>query len=383
VNKWVFDSPRRELLDLLAEQASHNLSPDACNLLFSSDHYKEKDFLAGIKLLDDFITSDGFGKKHELCIANCDIVLKYLTIRFFDTNTTILIKCFDFLEHFLSILDDAGYSLNEYEASCFIPFFVQKMGDPKETLRVKLRSILKQLARVYPSSKLLLFLMKGIDSKNSRTRAECLDEISSLLQRNGVAVFNAAKVLPVLASQVGDRDATVRNSSLGAISQAYMLMGNEVFKHFGRLNEKDNGIIKERIRRLPPLNSATEPDSESLLVKNDKPVLKQFEYLLKPETPKSSTPKKRDDFDLTSVPKHFSLDFENLEINITSEASKLKTPRKSFSRIPSTSDSIESSNVVVDSLDLAIDLAISKVTNASNSRLNHQKWMNCRMQSNN
>jgi cytoskeleton-associated protein 5 len=381
VNKWVFDSPRRELLDLLAEQASHNLSPDACKLLFSSDHYKEKDFLAGIKLLDDFIRSDGFGKKHELCIANCDIVLKYLTIRFFDTNTTILIKCFDFLEHFLSILDEAAYSFNEYEASCFIPFFVQKLGDPKETLRVKLRSILKQLARVYPSSKLFLFLMKGIDSKNSRTRAECLDEISSLLQRNGVGVFNAAKVLPVLASQVGDRDATVRNSSLSAISQAYMLMGDEVFKHIGRLNEKDKGIIKERIRRLPA--SSTEPESDSILTKNDKHIFKQSEYLIKPVTPKSSTPKKREDFDLSSVPKHFSLDFDNLEIDITSQPSKLKTPRKSFSRIATTCDSIESSKVLEDSLDLAIDASISKVINAANYRLNHQRWMNYRMQSNN
>lgn len=381
VLKWAFENPRRELIDMLYDQASSNLSAEVCNLLFSTDHYKEKDFLAGLKLIDDFLISDDIERTllHRLCIANCDIVLKYLTIRFFDTNTTILIKCLDVLEHFLSVLDNAGYFLNEYEVSCFMPFFIQKLGDPKETLRVKLRLIIKQFSRVYPSSKLFLFVLKGIDSKNSRTRTECLDEIASLLQRNGGAVFNPAKALPIIVSQVSDRDSSVRNASLGAICQAYLIMGEDIYNYMGRLSEKDKGIISERIRRLPTnignsmsTDSKTESFTRSLLENARKDLTKSIPITKlttphKQESSRQSTPVK---IDIKSVPKQFSLDFETLDISAPSQVG-FKTPINSLSRPDSRNESLKKSteSVSEDRLDLLIDMVISKVSmDLNNSR---------------
>ncbi|KAJ3270590.1 Cytoskeleton associated protein 5 [Terramyces sp. JEL0728] len=260
VYKWTFDAPRKDLQDLLADQFQPNVSPDLFALLFSADHYKEKDYLNALKMLHAYITDPQTDKQIliERCVANCDLILKYTTIRFFDTNTSIFIKCLDLLESFLLVLDEAGYYFNEYEASSFLPFFINKMGDPKETMRVKLRAIMKQIGRLYPVSKLLLYLLKGLDSKNSKTRTECLDEIAYLIQRNGSSVFVPSKTVPVIAQQVGDRDASVRNAALNAICQAYSGLGDDVFKHLQKITDKDRDMINEKIRRMGP-RAATVP----------------------------------------------------------------------------------------------------------------------------
>ncbi|KAI8910955.1 armadillo-type protein [Gorgonomyces haynaldii] len=287
LNKWAFETPRKELVDLLQEQCQGHLNPSVIALLFSTDHYKEKDFMAGLKILDDFMIEFGLEKQvfQQRCVSVCDLLFKYLTIRFFDTNTSLLLKCVEFLEHYLNVLDEAGYLLSEYEASCFLPFFIAKVGDPKESMRLKLRGVLKQLARVYPVSKLFVHLLKGLDSKNSRTRTECLEELASLMQRNGLTAFSPSKALPLIAAQMGDRDASVRNACLTAITQAYFLLGDEAFKYMSHLAEKDVAMIQERIKRLPA-QKAPEPLKEK--------------------------PKKKIDLD-PSIPvrKEFSLDFEN------------------------------------------------------------------------
>jgi cytoskeleton-associated protein 5 len=253
INKWVFEVPRRDLVELLSDQCRSKFFPDLHALLFSNDHYKDKDFLNGIKQLDSYFCHaiEGDVKMQQVAISNCDLILKYLTIRFFESNTSILIKLLDLLEHFLSILDSAGYLLNEYEAHAFIPFFVNKLGDPKESIRVKLRSILKQLGRVYPVSKLFIFLLKGLESKNSRVRVECLDELASLIQRNGQSVFVPSKSVFLIGGQVGNRDNSVRSSALNAICQIYYTINEEMFPLLSKLSDKEKDLITERIKRLP------------------------------------------------------------------------------------------------------------------------------------
>lgn len=130
LNKWTFDTPRVELVDFLSEQCERNISPEISQLMFSRDHYKERDYLnalsAFIKALTDF---DGLSEDEARgrIVANADLILKYITIRFFDTNTSMLIKCLELVEGMLKLMDDAKYHLGEYEASCFLPFFVNKV----------------------------------------------------------------------------------------------------------------------------------------------------------------------------------------------------------------------------------------------------------------
>jgi cytoskeleton-associated protein 5 len=130
VLKWSFDTPRKELIDLLADQCSGNLNGELISLLFSTDHYKERDFLNGLQQLDSFLSSNEIAKATVIqrAISNCDLLLRYLSIRFFDTNTSIFIKSLDLLETLISILDEGGYLLNEFEASSFLPYFINKVS---------------------------------------------------------------------------------------------------------------------------------------------------------------------------------------------------------------------------------------------------------------
>lgn len=46
-----------------------------------------------------------------------------------------------------------------------------QIGDPKDAVRNNVRALLKQIWSVYPLSKLFVYLMDGIKSKNARQRA--------------------------------------------------------------------------------------------------------------------------------------------------------------------------------------------------------------------
>ena len=61
-------------------------------------------------------------------IQSLDLILKWVTLRFFDTNTTVLIKCLELMDAIFVILAQADYQMLEFEASSFIPYLVQKVS---------------------------------------------------------------------------------------------------------------------------------------------------------------------------------------------------------------------------------------------------------------
>lgn len=103
-------------------------------------------------------------------MSNLDLVFKWLTLRFFDTNPSVLLKGLDYLNAVFTYLIEENYQLAEYEAQCFIPYLVLKVGDPKDTVRNGVKSLLKQICIVYSASKLFGYLMEGLKSKNARQR---------------------------------------------------------------------------------------------------------------------------------------------------------------------------------------------------------------------
>lgn len=136
LTKWTLDNPRQELAMFLSEQCDNHFSTDIKTQLFSNSHYKEKDYLNSLNILTSCLTDRQYASQkwglswEENClrfISVTDLILKYLTLRFCDTNTTILIKCLDLLDALFIVLDENGYYLSEYEASCFLPSFINKV----------------------------------------------------------------------------------------------------------------------------------------------------------------------------------------------------------------------------------------------------------------
>ncbi len=59
-------------------------------------------------------------------IANLDMILRWLTLRFFETNTSVLLKALEYLTGLFNALAAEGYQLQDIEAS-FIPYLVNKV----------------------------------------------------------------------------------------------------------------------------------------------------------------------------------------------------------------------------------------------------------------
>lgn len=64
----------------------------------------------------------------DATISVLDVILKWLTIRFFDTNTTVMLKTMDYLFDLFRMLANDEKRLTDQESSSFIPFLLAKVG---------------------------------------------------------------------------------------------------------------------------------------------------------------------------------------------------------------------------------------------------------------
>ena len=90
VLKWNFTAPRPEYITQLQEQCKGSFGKHLFSLVFGDD------FRGHIKALDalsEMAKQDNMG-----IIANMDLILKWITLRFFDTNTAVLLRTLQFLQ---------------------------------------------------------------------------------------------------------------------------------------------------------------------------------------------------------------------------------------------------------------------------------------------
>jgi cytoskeleton-associated protein 5 len=122
--RWSFDTPRKDIIDFLREQMLGNVSYSLVGKLFSDDF---RDHIAAMNRFEEFINLASDDETKAKYVANLDLILKYLTLRFFDTNTSVLIKSLELTESIVSFMDNCNYRLSEYEASAFFPFLILKV----------------------------------------------------------------------------------------------------------------------------------------------------------------------------------------------------------------------------------------------------------------
>lgn len=244
VLKWTFTTPREEFTDLLKEQmTSANVNKGLIANMFHDD------FRYHLKVIDALI--EDLPKNDKGLICNLDLIMKWLSLRFYDTNPSVLLKGLDYLNLVFGMLIEKQYVLAENEGSSFAPHLLTKIGDPKDVVRNGVRSLLRQICLVYPFAKVFVFVMDALKSKNARQRAECLDELGYLIETYGLSVCQPTQqgALKEIAKHISDRDNSVRNAALNAVVQAYFLAGEKVYKLIGQLSEKDLSMLDERIKR--------------------------------------------------------------------------------------------------------------------------------------
>jgi cytoskeleton-associated protein 5 len=144
--KWVIDvNPRPEQVESLLTQMTSNTSPDLLAQLFSKDHSAEKDFVAGLTLLEqcarDPNVAEGYGLSTEemraRLVANVDVIFKYITLRIGMSSTTITVKCLDLIDHLIPVLDAEGHKLSDYETSALLLSLINKVSPKYCSLSVR------------------------------------------------------------------------------------------------------------------------------------------------------------------------------------------------------------------------------------------------------
>ena len=181
VLKWTFTTPREEFTDLLKDQMSTaNVNKGLMANMFHDD------FRYHLKVIDALNEDLATNTKALMC--NLDLIMKWLSLRFYDTNPSVLLRGLDYLGLVFQMLIENQYVLAENEGSSFIPHLLTKIGDPKDVVRNGVKNILHQICLVYPFAKVFVFIMDALKSKNARQRSECLDELGYLIESYGLTV---------------------------------------------------------------------------------------------------------------------------------------------------------------------------------------------------
>ncbi|XP_075144910.1 msps cytoskeleton-associated protein 5 isoform X3 [Haematobia irritans] len=244
VLKWTFTTPREEFIDLLREQmTTANVNKGLMANMFHDD------FRYHLKVIESLM--EDLPQNPKALICNLDLILKWLSLRFYDTNPSVLIKGLEYLQQVFVTLVDHDYVLAENEGSSFIPHLLLKLGDPKDAVRNGVRSLLRQILLVYPYTKVFVYVMEGLKSKNARQRTECLDELGYLIENYTLTVCQPSQqaALKEIARHISDRDNSVRNAALNCVVQAYFQAGEKIYKLIGQMNDKDLSMLDERIKR--------------------------------------------------------------------------------------------------------------------------------------
>ncbi|XP_023178563.2 protein mini spindles isoform X3 [Drosophila hydei] len=254
VLKWTFTTPREEFTELLRDQmTTANVNKAMMANMFHDD------FRYHLKVIEQL--SEDLPNNSKALICNLDLILKWLTLRFYDTNPSVLIKGLEYLGQVFQMLVEMEYMMAENEGSSFVPHLLLKIGDPKDAVRNGVRRVLRQINLLYPFTKVFSYVMDGLKSKNARQRTECLDELTFLIENYGLGICQPSQqvALKEIARQISDRDNSVRNAALNCIVMAYFLAGEKIYKLIGHLSEKDLSMLDERIKRAKKTRKPAAP----------------------------------------------------------------------------------------------------------------------------
>lgn len=280
VLKWSFTTPREEFTELLRDQmATAGINK---NLMANMFH---EDFRYHLKVIEAL--QDDLAANPKALICNLDLILKWISLRFYDTNPSVLLKGLDYLNVVTQMLIANEYDFTETEGGSFLPHLLIKLGDPKDAVRNGVRTLFRQICLTYPYTKVFTCIMEGLKSKNARQRTECLDELGYLIETYGMGACQPTPqiALKEIAKHIADRDNSVRNAALNCVVQAYFLIDERIYKLIGQLSDKDLSMLDERIKRAKKTRKvpAEIPSKPVVALKSENVVVEEEDEIIEEE----------------------------------------------------------------------------------------------------
>ena len=195
------------------------------------------DFKLHVEVVEKFnnlIQEDPEGLREIL-----DIIFKWSLVRLLDSsNTKFAVTIFDFYATLIPHLEETEYQLWDFEALIIIPLLCEKSGINNNILKDKVKKLMKMLYGIYDRQKCYnLIVQYGLNAKNLRAQAECLDELSEFLQKFGVE-YSAEKEMKLVAKMADNADKCIRENALKFMGEAYKLLDDNIWRVIGDVTPK-------------------------------------------------------------------------------------------------------------------------------------------------
>ncbi|KAF1765029.1 hypothetical protein GCK72_004980 [Caenorhabditis remanei] len=252
--KWNFQAPTEEHITQLQTLLGNQAKVSLMSQLF------HKDFKQHLAALDTLVRLVDTSPRSLL--ANSDLLFKWCTLRFFETNPAALIKVLELCKVLVELIRDTETPMSQEELTSFVPYLLLKTGEPKENMRTAVRDIINVLSDIVGPLKMTPMLLDALKSKNARQRSECLLVIESYIASTGISPLKALTVEKIVAPFVGDKDVNVRNAAINVLVACFRFEGDQMWKAAGRMADKDRSLVEERIKRSgakPGSGVATSP----------------------------------------------------------------------------------------------------------------------------
>mmetsp|Transcript_18540 Transcript_18540/g.18527 ORF Transcript_18540/g.18527 Transcript_18540/m.18527 type:complete len:377 (-) Transcript_18540:1971-3101(-) len=219
-HRWSIEELRQDYVDKLRADMKASFSNDLFNLLFSADFKKQIESIQDLSIL---LTS----QRREMQDV-IDLVFKFIWFKLLEGNNPQIYKAlFEFCVQLVNTFQEDNYSLSEGEAMLFLPILCEKSGNNNAVFRQMIRSIIHSTTKIYPAEKVFLIVLQGLNSKNARSKVECLDELTSLIQDFG-SVIAQPRDIRAIAKFVNSPDNSVRTSAVGTIGECFKTIGDRI-----------------------------------------------------------------------------------------------------------------------------------------------------------
>lgn len=106
----------------------------------------------------------------DMVINVLDVILRWMTVRLSEKNTTVLTKVLGWLQVLCKQLKDHGYRMEQFEALALLPHVIAKLGESREEVRNTVTDILRTMVFIFSDKRIFEQLLDGTKCKNSRQR---------------------------------------------------------------------------------------------------------------------------------------------------------------------------------------------------------------------
>eukprot|EP01122_Echinamoeba_exundans_P007510 TRINITY_DN2334_c0_g1_i1.p1 TRINITY_DN2334_c0_g1~~TRINITY_DN2334_c0_g1_i1.p1 ORF type:complete len:1838 (+),score=410.55 TRINITY_DN2334_c0_g1_i1:67-5580(+) len=244
---WSFDEPPKQAVEALKAQATECFSPELVQKMFDSN--EAKDHASALSELEEALEPHKEGVLDSL-----DVILKWASLRLFDTNLAVLRKAVSLFSQLLGLLEIWQVHLSDSEAQSFILVFVERMGAvTHEAVLASMRSLLKQFNKLYPASKIFKMIMhetlQAQSKLSAQSRSECLKYLGLLIHQQSLSVCTPSEALPIIAHWIGDSSSDVAEAALETLAEAQRFLDpkDTLWRMLPDLSESHKALLEKKI----------------------------------------------------------------------------------------------------------------------------------------